>query len=64
MVQPRSIMNFAPVVKPFDSTLKKVVLGYVRLGVVMLQRWSFMKFLPVVKPFVSILKKVNYGYVR
>jgi len=33
MVQPWSIMNFAPLVKPFGSTLKKVVLGYVRLGV-------------------------------
>jgi len=39
MVQPWSIMNFALVVKPFGSTFKKVVLGYVRLGVVMLQPW-------------------------
>ena len=47
-----------------DFTLKKVVLGYVRSGVVMLQRWSFMNFLPVIKPFVSILKKVSFVYVR
>ena len=32
MVQPWSIMNFGPVVKPFGSTLKKVVLGYISLG--------------------------------
>ena len=30
MVQSWWIMNVGPVVKPFVSTLKKVVLGYVR----------------------------------
>ena len=63
MVQPLSIMNFAPVVKPFVSTLKKVLLGYFRLGVVMLQPWSLMNFGPVVNPFVSTLK-VSFGYGR
>jgi len=63
MVQPRSIMNFAPVVKSFGSFLKKVMLGYVWLGVVMLQPCSLMNFVPVVKPFVSTFK-VNFGYGR
>ena len=30
VVQPKSIMNFGPVVKPFGFTLKKVVIGLVR----------------------------------
>jgi len=30
VVQPRSIMNFGLVVKPFGSTLKKILLGLVR----------------------------------
>ena len=64
MVQPRSIMNFGPVVKPFGSNLKKFVLGQVKLGVVMVHTWSNMNFGPVVKPFVSNLKKVVLGQVR
>jgi len=58
MVQPWAIMNFAPVVKPFGSTLKTVVLGYVMLGVVMLQPWSFMNFEPVNKLFDSTFKRL------
>jgi len=61
MVQPWSMMNFAPVVKPFGSTLKKVVLDWVRLLVVMVQTWSNMNFGLVVKPFGSSLKKVRFG---
>ena len=63
MVQPWSIMNFAPVVMPFGSSLKKFVLGYVRLGVVLLQPWSLMYFGPAVKPFVTTLK-FSFGYGR
>ena len=59
MVQPWSNMKFGPVVNPFGSTLKKVVLGLVRGGVVMLQPCSIMNFGPVVKPFGSTLKMVS-----
>ena len=52
-------MKFGPVVNPFGSTLKKVVLGLVRGGVVMLQPCSIMNFGLVVKPFGSTLKMVS-----
>ena len=61
MVQPWSIMNFGPVVNPFGSNLKKVVLVYVRLGVVLMPTWSIKNFGPVFKPFGSTLKKVRFG---
>ena len=59
MVQHLSIMNFRPVVRPFGSTLKKVVLGYVMLGVAVVEPCSIINFGPVFKRFGSTLKKVS-----
>ena len=46
MVKPWSDMIFGPLVNPFSSMLKKVVLGLVRGGVIMVKSCSIKNLVP------------------